>query len=295
MAITIRRGVTRRFIVSRRTFGGVNEQLLAVLLAVLGYSILNLTQAYQKIGLRIRETERLRGTLIWSAATASGFISVVLVYGAIALGSVSVVGALAGTGLVALAFFSALVMGETLRVRDGLAIGSIATGALLVGVFGGSQSGEGDVTLLAVLLAAGVTAGTLGWILTAKGNRRAVVVGGFAGFLGSYAQLFQNLSSQRMDLSQGVSAFLLATLTDPITLIWVSLSLSSMVVIQFAYRHGDAIQIIPVFTSLFILTPVLGGVLVFGEQLSVLQGAGVIVILAGTIILGRRGAAVEAA
>ncbi|MFW6262208.1 MAG: hypothetical protein ACOC6J_11570, partial [Spirochaetota bacterium] len=75
--------------------------------------------------------------------------------------------------------------------------------------------------------------------------------------------------------------------------VWAGLSVVSMVVIQFSYRHGQATQIIPVFTGNFILVPVVGGVIVFGESLGTVQWAGVVLIVVGSIVLGRRRASVD--
>lgn len=267
----------------------MGSRLAAIALSVLGYSILNLTQAVQKIGLHARDRDKTRGTVIWLIATALATLSVLLIYAAISLASVAVVGAMAGTGLVALTLFSALWMHEELALRHVLAIVGIVAGAVLVGLYDSEGSGDARIRLLYGLLAAGVVAGVLGWILTRKSGARAVVVGGFAGFLGAYAQLFQNISTAGTDFADGILPFLLAALTEPLTAVWVALSLSSLVVIQFAYKHGDAIQIIPVFTSMFILTPVLGGILVFQETLVLLQILGIAGIVTGTIVLGRRG------
>jgi len=268
----------------------VGTRFAAILLAVLGYSILNLTQAIQKIGLHVRDEDKTKGTLVWLAATVSASLSVLLVYAAVSLASVAMVGAMAGTGLIALALFTSFWMHESLAWYHLLAIGSIVGGAVLVGLYDSSSSGGPNIPLLYGLLAGGALIGALLWLLTGRSRVRAVVIGAFAGFLGSYAQLFQNISATGAELGDGVIPFLLTTLSDPITLIWVSLSISSVVVIQFAYRHGDAIQIIPVFTSAFILTPVTGGLLVFDESLIALQYVGIALIVSGTIVLGRRGA-----
>lgn len=267
----------------------MGSRFLAIGLSVLGYSILNLSQAVQKIGLHTRENNRLRGTIIWLVAIACGPISVLLVYAAISIASVSVVGAMAGTGLVALALFSALWMHERLEWRHLLAIAAIVGGAVLVGLYDSSASSQPRTVLLYGLLGAGTLVGGSGWVLSHRSRVRGVLVGGFAGFLGSYAQLFQNISTAETDLGDGVLPLLAAMLSEPLTLIWVGLSLSSMVVIQFAYKHGDAIQIIPVFTSLFILTPVVGGVLVFNETLVAPQIGGIVAIVVGAFVLGRRG------
>jgi drug/metabolite transporter (DMT)-like permease len=72
---------------------------------------------------------------------------------------------------------------------------------------------------------------------------------------------------------------------NPFTPLWVLLSIASMFVIQFAYRHERAVRLIPYFTSCSILVPVLGGVFVFGERLQTAQWAGVVMILTGLMLL----------
>jgi drug/metabolite transporter (DMT)-like permease len=58
-----------------------------------------------------------------------------------------------------------------------------------------------------------------------------------------------------------------------------------MVVMQFAYRRGKAIQLIPAFAANTIAVPVVGGVLAFGERLHPLQWIGVILIFSGVLLL----------
>ena len=58
-----------------------------------------------------------------------------------------------------------------------------------------------------------------------------------------------------------------------------------MVVMQFAYRKGKAIQLIPAFAANTIAIPVLGGVLTFSERLHPFQWIGVLLIVAGVFQL----------
>ncbi|MFP4377905.1 MAG: hypothetical protein ACLFP4_12750 [Spirochaetales bacterium] len=267
----------------------MDSAILAVLLAVLGYSVLNVTQAIQKMGLAMRSKSKKKGSIIWAAATVAASLSVILVYVALSFGTVAVVGAMAGTGLVALALFSRFVLGEHLRVRDVVAILAIVVAAGVVGYFAEEGRGTANTALLYGILGGGVVVGTLAWILVPKGSPTAIAVGAFSGFTGSYSQLFQNAAVSDVSLADGLWPFIVATVTEPLTAIWVGLSLASVVIMQFAYKHGDAIQIIPIFTSVFIITPVVGGLVVFGENLAPLQWVGVGIILVGAYVLGRRG------
>jgi len=72
---------------------------------------------------------------------------------------------------------------------------------------------------------------------------------------------------------------------NPYALLWIALSVGSMIVIQFAYRHDKAIRIIPAFSANYILVPVLLGVFCFRETLHPFQWIGVVVILLGVLCL----------
>jgi uncharacterized membrane protein len=261
--------------------------LLSVTLAFVGYSLLNISQAVQKMGLQLLRRRKVAGGILWGAALLASGLSFGVVFRAIAAGNVSVVGAMAGTGLVSLSIFARFAMSEGITLDDTVAIAAIVVGSAGVALFPGGSARIFRPILLwgipVVVSAVGVAA----WLVTPDGPHRGAVIGGFSGFLGAYSQLFQKTASAELDFSSGLSDILAHILTDPMTLVWVAFSFASMVVIQFAYRHAEAIRIIPPFTALFIVTPVLGGVLVYGEKLTVLQWVGIAVILAGSLRLSR--------
>ena len=74
-------------------------------------------------------------------------------------------------------------------------------------------------------------------------------------------------------------------LLNPYALLWIVLSVSSMVIIQFAYKHDKAIRIIPAFSANYILIPVLLGVLCFRETLHPFQWIGILLILIGVLLV----------
>lgn len=265
----------------------------AALLAFAGYSLLNLGQAGQKIGLGIRNDHPVGGWTLWVVATLATSVSFFIVFSAISVGAVSVVGAMAGTGLVSLAIFSRIAMGERLAAKHVAALGSIVAGAAVVALFDVGGRGEARIALLWGVLAAGTVVYVAAWVALRTGPGAGVALGGLSGFLGAYSQLFQELATAELDWSEGLGAVVRMVVSDPITLVWAGLSVVSMVVIQFSYRHGQATQIIPVFTGNFILVPVIGGVIVFGESLGIVQWVGIALIVAGSIVLGRRRASRE--
>lgn len=266
----------------------MTDSLVAVLLAFVGYTLLNLGQAGQKIGLGMRAERPVAGWTLWVGATLATSVSFGLVFVAISRGAVSLVGAMAGTGLVSLALFGRFVMKEELRPRHIAALAGIVGGAAVIALLDVPDEGATDQSLLYGLLGGGTVAYVAVWAFIRRGPIAGALLGGLAGFLGAYSQLFQELSTASLPWDDGVGAVVATVVTSPITAIWVGLSLVSMVIAQFSYKHGDATQIIPVFTGNFIIVPVVGGVIVFGETLGPFQWVGVIAILAGSIVLGRK-------
>ena len=271
----------------------MNESIIALTLAFLGYSMLNIGQAGQKIGLDMRSERTTLGWTIWGGATAATAVSFLIVFGAIALGPVSIVGAMAGTGLASLALFSRLVMKEPLNRTAIIGIAAIIAAAAVLAIF--EQDGESSLNLtrLIVLLVVGAL-GYAGLIIFAPSKMvRGVGIGGLSGFLGAASQLFQRLGTVDIDPTEGLTSFAAEVISEPVTLVWVGLTILSMVVMQFSYRDAKAVQIVPVFTANFIVLPAIGGVIAFGETLHPVQWIAVAVMLAGSIAVTRRDQAPE--
>ena len=77
----------------------------------------------------------------------------------------------------------------------------------------------------------------------------------------------------------------LSMFSNPFAVIWIVLSLSSVLILQFSYKKADAIRIIPVFSASMIIVPVIGGVLCLAETLHPLQWIAVPLILGGLLLL----------
>jgi uncharacterized membrane protein len=285
--------------------------VLSMLIAFGGYSILNIAQACQKIALGLMERRRAAGAFAWVGATLATTASSFVVLYAVHLGSVSLVGAMAGTGLASLSLFSAFVMREKARGRELAGVGVVLGAAVLIGLFSQEMASEtGSVIWMFVFLGCVAAAGSLAVLAAALGKKpTGVAIGCLAGALGGFIPLFQKISTSELgrrsslvgaaDLPSagGVAATggLLRRageiFANPYTAAWVALSLLSMIVLQFALKRDRAIRIIPAFTSSLILLPVIGGALFFGERLSAPQIAGVVLILGGVLLITYRGGA----
>ncbi len=263
----------------------MQNTLLAAILAFLGSSMINIGQAVQKIGLGIDKTLKVKRALVWGGGTVSIMLSTFVTLYAISFSSASLVGAMAGTGLASLTLFSIFVMKEKVGLKEILGIIIVLAGAIFIGGFAGPQR---ETVILfdrlylfsAVLIALYVL---LILLLRQKTSLLGLLIGGLGGVFGGLTTLFQRVHTwQIQTLHQNFFA-------NPFLYIWVICAVLSFVVLQFAYQRDKAIRIIPVFSSHFIILPVLGGVLCFNESMAALQWLGVGLILAGVLAITLQG------
>jgi drug/metabolite transporter (DMT)-like permease len=268
----------------------MNLPLAAILLSFLGYSILNIGQAFQKIGLSKKNDRPIAGWSIWAAATFATFISFLIVYVAISFGSVAIIGAMSGSGLASLAVFSRFAMKEKILKQEVIGILVIVAASVMIGLFSKKYIEPSIYRLgLYLFLGAGLLFYTAAGFLLRKQGLLGFVLGGLSGFLGGSSSVFQKVTTTEaggMFFSElGFIRGFLNALENPFTVVWVLLSVISMIVLQFSYKWGKAITIIPSFTVSFIIAPVIGALVVFSESLHPIQWAGIGIMIAGSILL----------
>ncbi len=266
------------------------KALISILLAFAGYSILNISQAVQKFGLGLLPGKRIKGLTIWTLATLSTTGSIFIVLCAVAIGSVSLVGAMAGTGLASLAVFSNFVMKEKIGKREIMGILIILSGAAFIGALAAEPEPKAiKLTILFILLSSVSVFYILSLLILRKNHGFiGILIGGFAGALGGFIPLFQKVTALNLGRTGSLlaeSSWFGGMLTNIYALIWILLSIVSMLILQFSYKWDKAIRIIPAFTANYIMIPVLGGVICFTEKLHLLQWLGVVFILIGVFLL----------
>jgi len=265
----------------------------SLLLAFCGYSVLNIAQAGQKIGLQVMKTRRSRGALLWAVSLLGTFLSALINWYAVLIGSVTLVGAMAGSGLASLALFSHFVLKERIQPREILGVAVLALAAVLIGLFQQElAAADAHSRRLLLFLAAVCAAAVLLWLALRRRERAVgLVSAGFAGALGGFMPVFQKVSAAPAGRELSFLDDLLPAehwaqgVANPYTLLWVGRSGASLLVIQFAYRHGRALRLIPAFTSCTIVVPILGGILGFGERPHPAQWAGIALVLASLLLL----------
>ena len=283
----------------------MRDHILSILIAFLAYSMLDLGKSFQKIGLAAIPSDRTRGTIIWLAASVATSTSSFLILYAVSLGSVLIVGSMAGTGLAAVTILSMLLLKEWVGRYELIGVACVMAAPFLLA----SVYLEPPATRLVVehlfyfLGIVLVVFAVLVIIFRRRKKILGILLAGSAGTLGGFVILFQKISTSAVGRAtvffhRGDSASVSTMLSkvplllhlfhvfaNPYALAWIGLSLLSTFVLQLSYRHGEAIRLIPSFNSAYILIPILGGLLIFREPLHPLQWAGVLLILCGVSVL----------
>jgi uncharacterized membrane protein len=267
----------------------MNTIVLSLVLAFAGYSVQNISQASQKLGFIKMEENKRRGVLFWGFATMGTGLSALILLVAVSLGQVSLVGAMAGTGLVSLTLYSRFVLKDHIGRNEITGICLIILAAVFIGIFADEASVVViEIKLLTIkLIIVSLTYGILWVVFFKKEGALCVIIGGFAGALGGFVSQFQKIStSVQVEgdmVTDSVSGF--SALMNPFTLIWILISICSMIVLQFAHKNGKPLRVIPAFSANYILIPVIGGVTCFGEVLHPVQWLGIGIIIAGVLII----------
>lgn len=274
------------------------KSALSILVAFLGFSVMNISQASQKIGLEMLPKKKGLGGFIWTLGLIGASAATFILFYAVAIGSVSLVGAMAGTGLASLTLFSIFVMKEKVGGREILGVAVILVAAVLIGAFskGGADS---TVNLKASFIFMGATflLYIILWIALAKKTQiLGIVIGSFGGATGGLIPMFQKISASDVGQSraffdmaayQGSPAMksILGAIANPYSIVWVCISLASIIILQFAYKKDKAIRIIPAYSATNIVLPLISGMLCFSERLNWIQWIGVAAILAGVFLI----------
>lgn len=277
----------------------------AIIIAFLAYSILDLGKAFQKVGLAVASRNRARGIGIWIAASLATSASSFLILYAVSLGSVLIVGAMAGTGLAAVIVLSRFLMKTPVGRNELLGVACVmAAPFLLATVYHEPRATRLVIEHLFYFLGAALTVFTILILIFRRGKKMlGILLAGGAGTLGGFVILFQKISTSAVGrdaaflhfgdsgaavLNPGQASLLLRlaqVFANPYAVAWIAISLLSTLVLQFSYKHGEAIRLIPSFNSAYILIPILGGAFIFREPLHPIQWGGVFLMLCGVSIL----------
>jgi len=247
-----------------------------------------------------RDKALLFKLFIWCLGTAGIVASALLLFTALAYGPVALVAALSGTGLIALAFFSAFALKEKVTKHEVIGIALIVAGTTLAGYFEkydrlasyGIADNSGQSVALGSLLAfslAVVAASAAGAIYSIKNDYRLFgpIFGSISGFCGGISVFYQKGAMMFCGCQQ-IFADIPAVLRNPYFYLFVVTGLADFAVTQYALTQAKAVTVVPCYQSFYIVIPVIGGILAYYERVNIVQVAGMALLLWGVVLLSRR-------
>lgn len=281
----------------------MTRSIMSLLLAFVGYSLHNIGQAGQKIGLAWVRRSWAAGAGIWIAASLGTSVAAFVLLYAVSIGSVALVGAIGGSGLASLALFSHWALKEPIGRREVGGVVLVFLGSGLIGALSRPLPEVHPRPATLFIYMGAVCAAYLALGIALRRGAVGIVIAGFAGALGGLIPLFQKISTSELARSRSLLELHFATpgrlleliqhgaeiFSNPYGLLWMGVAILSTLVMQFSYRHGEAIRLVPAFSSNSLTVPVLGGLVCFGERLHPLQWLGVAVIVGGVLLLTLKG------
>jgi len=221
----------------------------------------------------------------WMLGFASTSLGWVLFVQATALGDISLVQPLMSAGDLLLVVLAVVFLKERMARGEWAGVLLTVLGAVALALEAeGSQVVAFDGRRLALLLA--VTAGLAGALLLANRRSRqpevllALVVGLCFG-AGSILTKALTVASA----GPGQSVMTWAVLLNPLLLAVVAANVAGLVLLQAAFQRGRAAVVVPLQLAMANAVTVLAGVAVFAEHITLLRGAGIVLIVVGTTLL----------
>jgi len=257
--------------------------------------------AFQNVGMgfqkwSIDKTPPARGMkkAMWIGVWILGLLfqlgGVTLGFKALTLGNASTLAAFGGTGLIYLSLFSYFVLKEEILKKEMIGIGIIIISTAVVGIFSSaSQDPEVELETLRVAATLGVylvfVAAGVFVLFRNLEMYGGAILGMIAGSMNGFGILFQKVVTAEfkgMELVAGST--LLKLLSFPYTWLMIIGGVGGFVVVQFGYKYGKAVQVVPSFAATIIMIPTLAGMTMLNETVPPLCLLSVAVIVIGAII-----------
>jgi uncharacterized membrane protein len=268
-----------------------NELDLAILYGILSVIILNIGFGFQKYGLtpsffnkiarpNVRKT--VRGT-VWVTGAIMTFVSAYFSLWTLATGSISLMAALGGIGLIALALFSFFVLKERINRIMLLGMVLIGVGSFLFGFFTVASTAVNinlDGLTAFIIVSLGFSLAIA--LYSIKGGYRhgGAIFGAVSGVLAGIG-----IALEKCSVASGSVSFQL--LNNMFFYTWVVASVVSFLVAQLAFIKGTAITVVPSYNSAALVLPQIGAMLVFAEYLELVQWVAIILLVVGIVLLTR--------
>ena len=289
--------------------------ILAILFAILAYSMLNIGLALEKKGaaeLPVIEEEKFFRNLknfftnkIWITGFILTNIQWIFFLLALEFGDLSLVTPMMGIGLVALVLFSYFYLKEPISIKEISGIVCIIIGAV---VLGATNSGEeiaytideinsylsslGSIIFFicsSILIVVSVL-----FSIIRKFSLADIIFGISGGIASGLGAIFSKAFISGLDFGDFGSSFIAAVIRWEwwmYLLLLIIFNIISTVLPQIGFQKGKAIRVTPLFSIMALISPVIGGVIIFAEWSNLSIGfligkiIALIVITIGVIII----------
>ena len=271
--------------------------IFPVVLGVFAYALMNSGMSTQKLAVEVwltgkqmlRSRANRRKLAVWFLGLFQVGLASALLPVAVAYSNISTISPLSGSGFVVVALFSRYVLGEQLTRKHLAAIGIIVGGTVWLGLHlrdpGQTLSDEWllwsvvGAGLLLIVLSCGLSArNQYRWAGPIFAASAALIASCALFFPGFFADAIKTLETDR-------TAGAMALAHNAYAYLYVLFNVLALVPAQVAYTHGRAIVVIPIYSSLYMVLPVLGGLVLFDERLAAAQWLGVLVTLCGVLTM----------
>ncbi len=272
--------------------------------AILSAISVSLGKGLQKYGVEVlfRPRDLCSGKnpfklFVWCLGTAGIVISPFLVFAACAYGPVTIVAACSGTGLVALALFSVVVLKEPIGSGEYLGIGAIIIGTALAGYFEkwervanftlhnpfGKQIHVVNMTIVSLAIVV-LSICAAAYAVRHMDRFFGVVFGSISGFCGGLSVFFQKAAMIRCNC-ENIFGDIPAVVRNPFFYLFALTGIADFVVTQYALKKSKAVTVVPCYQSFYIAVPIVGGIAAYYESINVIQIGGMLLLLSGVILL----------
>ncbi|MHA1820352.1 MAG: DMT family transporter [Promethearchaeota archaeon] len=277
--------------------------VIALSFGIISYSLLNIGLVLEKKGaseLPLIETKSLTQNIknflsnkIWLLGVSFTIIQYFFYMVAVQQGSLSVVSPMMGVGLIVLVLFSHYYLKEEISKTEIMAILIIITGVVSLGITSKSEEATYTISQINTIFSSGrsIIFNTIIIIIIVapsvfsvmKKYYKADVIFGFvSGVLGGMGGVFTKgfMAGLSIDTSSSDMNLIINSILNGLSnwTVWIYLIMAlsvnglSMVLQQIGFQKGKATTVSTLFSVLALITPVLAGIIIFQDWLSLSIG-----------------------
>lgn len=221
----------------------------------------------------------------WMLGFASTTAGWVLFVQATALGDISLVQPLMSAGDILLVILAVIFLKERLgRIEWGGVLMTVAGAAALA--WDAEDSHVTDFGAMRLLILTGVVVLVGGALLLAnrKSNKPEVLLAMVVGLCFGVGSMLTKAMTIKFS-APGQTVMTWSILIDPLLPAVIVANVLGLVLLQAAFQRGRAAVIVPLQLAMANAITVLAGVLIFAEHITVARALGIILIIAGTVLL----------